>query len=143
MCKVIGYDGYIFIDGFKDKNSLEEGIELGLDDFTPALMNNPLDGKQIGFVCDMNKCSFNKEAVELLKNVKLSGDDIGEIDAFTSDKGPIFSWMGGPLFMAKPSSITGSNSYEAALFDSVKIEEFEIEDCMKNAIKDGEENHDD
>ncbi len=120
MCKVIGYKGYLFIDGFKDKKSIENGKELKPEHLTDALLNKPLDEGQLGFVCDMNKCTFNSEAIKLLKEVKKSGDDIGAVDVFKSDDGPVFAWMGGPLMLGTPEQLDGSSAYDYELLDAVK-----------------------
>lgn len=81
--KVTSYDQYLIIetvDGKKDKN------------FTPAGEN------RIGCVLtETNKyLGMSKEAFKLLKTIKKSGDDIGEVSAWkTTDGKDCFAWLGG------------------------------------------------
>jgi hypothetical protein len=88
-----------------------------------GLLNKPLDKGQLGFVLDANFVDISPEALELLKKVPLSGDCIGEVDIFKSQKEIIFSWLGGPLKMFQPEKISGSSSYDASLItDTVDVE---------------------
>jgi len=79
-----------------------------------GLLNDPLKPGQLGFVVKADCVDIQSEALELLKQVKKSSDDIGEVDVFRSDNGLCFSWLGGPLKAFKPADITGSNSYDAS-----------------------------
>lgn len=80
-----------------------------------GLLNDPLQSGQLGFVINADYIDIQPEALELLKTVKKSGDDIGEVDVFESEKGVIFSWLGGPLKAFIPDQITGSSTYNAYL----------------------------
>jgi hypothetical protein len=90
------------------------GIESSLQ--ANGLLNSPAEPGQLGFVLDAAHVNFSPEAVEELKKVKRSGDDLGEVDIFEASEGRvIFGWLGGPLKAFKPELIEGSNSYDASL----------------------------
>lgn len=93
------------------------GIESSFD--TEGLINNPKAPGQLGFVLDASFVDISKEALEVLKKIPKSGDDIGDVDVFKSNKGVVFAWLGGPLRLINPSSATGSNSYNPSLLESV------------------------
>lgn len=60
------------------------------------------------------------EALELLKQVKRSNDDMGDVDWFsTSDGKASFGWLGGRYAIKSPTEIDGSSSY--GIFDFVTI----------------------
>jgi hypothetical protein len=81
-----------------------------------GLMNDPTHPRELGFILDAAHVNFSPEAVEELKKVKKSGDDLGEIDIFEASEGRvIFGWLGGPLKAFKPELIEGSKSYDASL----------------------------
>lgn len=83
-----------------------------------GLLNDPKLPNQLGFVIDAKFVDIQPEALELLKQIKQSADDIGDIDVYESEIGVVFSWLGGPLKVAKPDKITGSNCYDANLLTS-------------------------
>lgn len=83
-----------------------------------GLLNDPKAKSQLGFVVKAKYVDIQPEALELLKQVKQSGDNIGDIDIFQSSKGVIFSWLGGSLKVCKPSEIKGSNTYDSSLVKS-------------------------
>lgn len=106
--KVFAYKGWI-------------GIQSDVN--AEGLLNKPLDKGQLGFVVNASFVDISPEALELLKEVPPSGDCIGDVDIFKSEKGTIFSWLGGPLKMFQPHQISGSNSYDASLItDTVDVE---------------------
>lgn len=93
------------------------GIESDLK--SEGLLNNPAQPGQLGFVLDASTVRFSPEAVEELKKVKRSHDDLGEVDIFqTDDKRVIFGWLGGIRKAFKASDIEGSSSYDASLITS-------------------------
>lgn len=114
MARVFGYKGYIGITGFSDSVDFSNDDPLTLSDLTPALINNPLADGQLGFVCRMEQCEFNQEAIDILKTVKKSGDCIGDVDIFDSSDGAVFSWLGGPTTVIGPDS-EGSSTYNPSL----------------------------
>jgi hypothetical protein len=91
-----------------------------------GLINDPMKPGQLGFVVNAASVDIQPEALDLLKQVKKSGDDIGEVDVFESsdkleaDKVVVFAWLGGPLKLLNPSDseCTGSSTYNAALLKS-------------------------
>jgi hypothetical protein len=107
---------------------------IGIQSSTVAkgLLNDPIKPSQLGFVLDASFVDISSEALELLKKIPRSSDDVGEIDVYKNSSGRIiFSWLGGPLKMCKPENITSSNSYDPELLKSsqkeVKIDEKFIE----------------
>lgn len=92
-----------------------------------GLLNDPMKSGQLGFVVDANFVDISPEVLELLKKIKTSNDDIGDVDIFKSERSSkiIFCWLGGPLKMFKPELVTGSNNYDASLITETK--EIEID----------------
>lgn len=85
-----------------------------------GLLNDPTAPGQLGFVLDAKEVEASEEALEVLRKVKRSGDDIGEVDVYRQDNGKvILSWLGGPRRPINPEIHTGSNSYDATLLDGV------------------------
>jgi len=90
------------------------GIKSGLK--VDGLLNNPMEKGQLGFVVDTKFVDITPEALELLKKVPQSGDDIGEIDIWKTNNGIILlSWLGSAMKMFKSEEITGSRCYDASL----------------------------
>jgi len=136
MATFYGYRGYIGCDGFKvdfDIDSIEEGEMLKREQLSDALINNPLESGQLGFVMELDKCRFNHEAIEVLKKVSKSNDDLGEVDIFSSVDGPTIGWLGGVLTLIGPET-TGSNSYEPELLDDVEPVDLDIPEALKDYI---------
>jgi hypothetical protein len=98
--QVFAYDGWV-------------GISSGTE--AEGLLNKPMNAGQLGFVVDAAFVDISPEALELLKQVPKSIDDLGEVDIFKSTDKIIFSWLGGVKKMFKPEQITSSNSYDASL----------------------------
>ena len=83
-----------------------------------GMLNDPLKPGQLGFVVDAACVDIQPAALELLKQVKRSGDDVGEIDVYKGSNGVIFCWLGGPLKVSNPKEITGSNVTDVSLLTS-------------------------
>jgi len=80
-----------------------------------GLLNKPKDPGQLGFVVDAEYVDIQPEALELLKKIPKSCDDIGDVDVFKSENGIVFSWLGGPRTALKPDKASGSSSYDPSL----------------------------
>jgi hypothetical protein len=85
-----------------------------------GLLNKPLDKGQLGFVIDITFVDISPEALNLLKKVKRSMDDIGDIDIIKSRDVVNLLWLGGPLKMFQPETVTGSSRYDATLITETK-----------------------
>jgi hypothetical protein len=66
-----------------------------------GLVNDP--SSQLGFVLKAEFVDVQPAALELLKTIKKSGDDIGDVDIHASDIGPIINWLGGPWKVVRPN----------------------------------------
>lgn len=117
MAKIFAYKGILGFNGWREgyPAALKDGEEIILDYLTDALINNPFEEGQLGFVCLLEKCQFTKEAIDLLKIVEKSRDAIGDVDIHSSDKGPILAWLGGALNAKDVLTITGSRDYDPSL----------------------------
>jgi len=75
------------------------------------------DGK-IGCVLidTKGKLGISEEALAWLKSVEKSCDAIGDVDAWKSDDGPCFSWLGGPNSL-KQRGCTGSRGYNTSCLE--------------------------
>ena len=93
------------------------GIQSSVD--CEGLFNDPTKPGELGFVVNAEFVRFQPEALELLKKIKRSGDDIGDVDIFESGIEVIFCWLGGPLSMIDPDEVTGSSSYDPELITQV------------------------
>ena len=133
MAKIFAYKGYIGISGWADNcpESIGENEEITLKHLSPALMNNPLEEGQLGFVCKIDKCSFSQEAIDLLKQIKPSNDDIGDVDILSSKEGPMFCWLGGPMKILNLES-EGSRNYNPSLLPEAS--EVEVPEAFKNHV---------
>ena len=84
-------------ENIKVKVTCHEGF-LVIETVDPTKDENfyPAGGTAMGCVLiDTEKhLGMSDEAFKLLKTMKLSGDDIGEVSAFQSVKGDCFSWLG-------------------------------------------------
>ena len=95
------------------------GIESSVD--AEGLLNKPLESGQLGFVLNSKCVDISKEALELLKKVKPSGDDIGDVDIFKADDNRIiFCWLGRNKKEFKPEDATGSSEYNPSLIKKTK-----------------------
>lgn len=107
-----------------------------------GLLNDPTKPGQLGFVCDAAFVDISPEALELLKKVPKSGDDIGDVDVFNTNDGKvIFSWLGGPLTSIDVKNASGSSTYDASLLkacDSVQVDP-EFMTLVDKWIADGQE----
>lgn len=91
------------------------GIKSAFD--AEGLVNDPSKPGQLGFVLDASSVDVHPDALELLKKVPSSHDDIGDVDIFkTNDGRVVFSFLGGPLAVLCPGDgCSGSNSYHPEL----------------------------
>ena len=113
---------------FLYKNKL--GIESHPEE-AEGLINKPLDPGQLGFVLDASKVDFQQEAINWMKNLATTGDDIGDVDAFKTDDGKvIFAWLGGPMTAIGSNHITPCTSD----FDLLIATEFETPQDFKEFI---------
>ena len=72
------------------------GIKSAVD--ADGLLNKPMDKGQLGFVVDAAHVDIQQEAIDWMRELPRTGDDIGAVDSFQSDNGPVvFSWLGGPM----------------------------------------------
>ncbi|MFA5312754.1 MAG: hypothetical protein WC375_05445 [Methanomassiliicoccales archaeon] len=86
-----------------------------------GLLNDPTKPGQLGFVIDASFVDISPSALEIIKKVPKSGDDIGDVDVYKMDDGNqvIFCWLGGPMKAFKLSDeISGSNSYDPSCLKS-------------------------
>lgn len=102
--QVFAYKGYVGISASPDC----EGI-----------VAHPGNGN-LGVVSEADKVEFSSEAVEALRQVKKSDDDLGDVDIFQADDEVIFAWLGGYKKAFKPEHIEGSNSYDASLIKATE-----------------------
>lgn len=130
---IVTYKGYIFINAtIGGKNTPDE--EWALDNFSEGLINNPLNPGQLGFLYRADKVTITKEALVLLKTVKPSGDDIGDVDVYEAGGNNIFGWLGGPYKAFKPLNVTGSNSFDPNLLDNLTVVDSIVSEEIKKSI---------
>lgn len=99
--KVFAYNGFI-------------GIESNVN--AEGLLNKPLDKGQLGFLLDAKFVDIQPEALELLKCLPMSADDLGEVEIYQSNDGVVvFGWLGGPKKVVDISICTASNDYHPEL----------------------------
>jgi len=79
--KVVAYENYLIITTVKPESD---------ENFVPS------GGTKIGCVLvDTGKyLGMSEQAFNLMKTIKKSGDDIGDIDTWESNKGQCFAWLG-------------------------------------------------
>lgn len=137
MARVFAYKGFIGIDGTNPNHPVSEGqTEYERKNLTDALINNPLESGQLGFVCHLTKCEITQEAIDLMKQIKPGNDGLGDLDMFGSDDGPILSWLGGPYAMFKASEVETSRDYDTSLLDGLTPSEIELPELFVGAIDD-------
>jgi hypothetical protein len=108
----------IITDRIRTQVFAHKGVVGIQSDFgADGLLNDPSKPGQMGFVVDAAHEDIHPDALEVLKKVNKSADDIGDVDVFKTDDGRvIFAWMGGPLAIIRSDSgQTGSNSYDPSL----------------------------
>ena len=97
--KVFAYKGYVGI----------------LSSPEADLVAKPGNGN-IGCVADAANVEFSQDAIDLLKKVKRSSDDIGDVDVFKAGDGVVvFGWLGGYMKAFKPEDVEGSSTYNPSL----------------------------
>ena len=102
--QVFAYKGYV-------------GIESDFN--AEGLINNPAGDGQLGFVVDAAFVDIHPDALEILKKIPKSHDDIGDVDVFRAGPHIVFAWLGGNLkVLDLKQDISGSNSYEPELLKS-------------------------
>jgi hypothetical protein len=102
--KVFYYKGFIGIDS----SPTAEG-----------LLNNPLENGQLGYVVNADFVDISPDALEALKLVEKSGDDIGDVDAYQPSRNlRVFSWLGGSKRLIIPGSHTGSSTYDPEILEA-------------------------
>lgn len=106
------------------------------DDFIPA------GGDKIGCVLKNTgtRLGISSEALSLLKTVKKSRDDIGEVDSWrassiTSEEVCCFSWLGPPCRLVDPKTAEGSRTYDITRIDFVDIPNEVPEEAIKAIAK--------
>jgi hypothetical protein len=81
--KVTAHGDYVVIEPFQFEEEKDVFYPVG-------------DGKIGTVLIDTEKyLGMSEEAVKILKKIKKSHDDIGDVETFKSVKGDCFSWMGG------------------------------------------------
>ena len=98
-----------------------------------GLINRPGERGQLGFVANAAFVDISPEALSLLKTIKPSNDDIGDVDVFKAANGVVvFSWLGHDKKAFYPAQVTGSNHYQPDLL--VASDNVEIPDEFKDHI---------
>lgn len=136
MATFFGYRGFVGCHGFKDNldpDSLPEGLPLKREHLSDALFNNPFDQENPEYILDLTKCHFNQEAINVLKSIKRTDDDEGEIDVFNHADLKVISWVGQVLKLINSES-KAPKSYDVSVLDSIVPEELEIPDGLKEFI---------
>jgi len=100
-----------------------------------GLLNDPSQPGQLGFVVEAKHVDISPEAYEALGKVKRSNDCIGDVDVFPSDKGPMFSWMGGALRMIDPATAEGSRSHYPTLMQPYVKDGIEVPQSFIDAVE--------
>lgn len=120
--KVFTYKGFI-------------GIESTVN--ADGLLNKPLDKGQLGFLFDAKFVDIQPEALELLKRLSMSADDVGEVEIYQSKDIVVFGWLGGPKKVVDITINTASNDYHPELLvpvDNIDIPQDFI-DFIDNSVK--------
>lgn len=92
------------------------GIETSND--AEGLINDPNLPGQLGYVLHANSVDFSESAIEILKEIRKSGDSIGDVDIFAANDGNvIFSFMGVEKTVVVPGKATGSRNYDPTLIN--------------------------
>jgi len=104
------------MENLKTKVTAHKGI-IVIETKDPAADNDfiPAGGSRIGCVLinTKDRLGISGEALELLKKIPRSGDDIGEVDTFTSNKrGDVFTWLGPVCRLVDPVGASGSQTYD-------------------------------
>lgn len=117
--KVFAYNGFI---GIQSIHTAE------------GLLNDPTQIGQLGFVVDAKFVDISPDALELLKKVSKSHDDIGDVDVFgASDDMVIFAWLGSNLRIIDPENCEGSRDYDASLLTAC-TEPIEVPEDFKKVV---------
>ncbi len=102
--KVTKYKGYIVIETLKP-DADNDFVPIGPGKIGCVLMNT---GKHLG---------ASKEAMTSMKKLKVSRDDIGEVDAWITDDGRhCFSWLGGLKRFVGPEAELSNTGFSDIAF---------------------------
>lgn len=96
---IFAYRGYVGIDSDPSADHLVAGPHTG----------------SIGCVVESEGIDISPEALEELKKIKKSGDDLGEVDVFKSGDKVVVGWLGGYRKVFKAEDIEGSSEFDASL----------------------------
>ena len=99
--KVTSHEGFLVIETIKPKED-KNFIPVGGSRIGSVLVNT---GKYLG---------MSNEAFALMKTIKKSGDDIGDVDTWESDRGQCIAWMG-PL--KRLVEVSNSESSRTGIID--------------------------
>lgn len=107
--EVTAYKDYILVE-YKSNKSNE-------------VLTTPFDTESMGYVVgDVGHIGISKEAYELLRSVKKSGDSIGDIDVFRLANGNYaFSTLSGMCFMGNYKELQGSSSFSVPPIESFQL----------------------
>lgn len=84
----------------------------------PGLVNNPTDGKTIGFMVKASEIEMSQDALDSLKLLKRSESPTAEVDVFVSPiHGVVFCWAGGAIAMIDPYHSLGAVTFDPSLLD--------------------------
>jgi len=136
MCKIMEYKGFVGLTAFNDKEIPEAMMNepLSLEFLSDALVNDPTMDNQVGFAFDASKCKIDPKAAEILKKLKASEDDIGDISIERLDDMIVLSWLGGPTMLANGDE-EGSKNFDGSLFDELELTPVEPEPEFIAAIE--------
>jgi hypothetical protein len=119
--RILGHKGWIVVDT----------ADLTQDeDFIPA------GGSRIGCVLANTKerLGISDEALELLKKIPKSHDDIGDVDCFKSGDKWIFGWLGPARRLISTVGTSGSSSYDINALEFKRIPN-DVPVEAKNAVE--------
>jgi len=87
-----------------------------------GLINDPTADGQLGFVIDASHVDISEEALGLLKKIKKSSDDIGDVMAYKAQDGmTIFAWMGG-IQRVLTNQHEADNEYDPSTLTTTEVE---------------------
>lgn len=91
-----------------------------------GLINDPNKPGQLGIAVNAESVEFSPDAVDLLKTVERSNDDLGDVDMFeTTDNKIIFGWLGGFNRVVDPTLCTGARDTNFGLIKDEWIKEID------------------
>ena len=117
--KITAYKGMLVCELVADKS---------IDDEVVTTLDNPSTFGQVIMNTEKN-LGVSKEALELMKTVKIGHDDLGDIDWFSSVKGDTFGWIGGPYNIVNPANAETARGFK--ILAHILIENEVPEGAMK------------